>query len=67
MNAKYGITTFFEEYYLTLPLDFLCPRFLSTLYHKSTSGSMSTGTAYLRKQTNLCFDVMQNLKIWGGS
>jgi len=28
---------------------------------------MSIGTAYLKKQTNRCFAVMQNLGIWGGS
>jgi len=30
LNAKYGRAL----YFLTLPLDFLCPRILSTLYHK---------------------------------
>jgi len=32
--ANTGEPYIFEEYYLTLPLDFLCARFLSTLYHE---------------------------------
>jgi len=56
--------TFFEEYYLTCHWISCAHVFYP---HCTPSGSMSTGTAYLRKQTNLCFNVMQTLGIWRGS
>jgi len=52
-------TYIFEEYYLTLSLDFLCPRFLFTLYHVQLDlGVLEQRTLVMYQISSLIFVLM---------